>query len=115
MYPEVKKTLLALFAAAAIPAMAIDVDTLKVAGPYCMNTPIQTDTADVWAQVATLAPNPSCLRRYRQRKQERAWKPGSLVRTAPFLPCRCGCHVGNRANPAEEATLLLGAPSEYLD
>ena len=50
MYPEVKKTLLALFAAAAIPAMAIDVDTLKVAGPYCMNTPIQTDTADVWGK-----------------------------------------------------------------
>lgn len=50
MYPEVKKTLLALFAAAAIPSMAIDVDTLKVAGPYCMNTPIQTDTADVWGK-----------------------------------------------------------------
>ena len=50
MYPEVKKTLLALFATAAIPAMAIDVDTLKVAGPYCMNTPIQTDTADVWGK-----------------------------------------------------------------
>ena len=50
----------------------------------------------------------------KENKKE-AWKPASLIRAAPFLPCRCGCHVGNQANPAEEAALLLGAPLEYLD
>ncbi len=48
MYPELKKSLLALCTAITLPTLAIDVDTLKVAGPYTMNTPIQTDTADVW-------------------------------------------------------------------
>lgn len=47
MYPELKTSLLALCAACTMPAMAIHVDSLKVAGPYYLPAPIQTDTTDV--------------------------------------------------------------------
>lgn len=50
-----------------------------------------------------------------EKTRKRLESPAPWSAQPRFLPCRCGCHVGNQANPAEEATLLLGAPSKYLD
>ena len=53
MYQEVKNTLLtALLAAGSIAMQATDlrVDSLRITSPYCMNTPIRTDSTDVWGK-----------------------------------------------------------------
>ncbi len=53
MYQEVKNTLLtALLAAGSIAMQASDlrVDSLRITSPYCMNTPIRTDSTDVWGK-----------------------------------------------------------------
>ena len=53
MYQEVKNTLLtALLAAGSIAMQAADlrVDSLRITSPYCMNTPLRTDSTDVWGK-----------------------------------------------------------------